>query len=276
MEFDLQTERMIKANEVNWDARTPIHVASEFYSVATRDPAEWFADYEWDDLGDLRGRELAHLQCHIGSETLAFAERGARVTGLDLSGASVRAAADIAVGRGLAVDYVQSDVYSAADVLGRGRFDVVYTGKGALCFLPDLAPWAEQVSGLLKPGGVFYIVEFHPLLHALGRVPDAETDLVIKHDYLAGRGHAREDGTYTYTDGSTVPESPEYFEWCHGLGEVITALIGAGLRITSIRESEEIPWRRWASMENTRGVWHRLPRAAPRVPLLYAIKAVKS
>ncbi|WP_436493696.1 class I SAM-dependent methyltransferase [Actinokineospora sp. HUAS TT18] len=275
MGFDQQTARMIKANEVNWDARTPIHVASDFYSVATRDPAEWFADYEWDDLGDLRDLDLAHLQCHIGSETLAFAERGARVTGLDISTASVEAAKEIAAARGLAIGYVQSDVYGAAEALGEGRFDIVYTGKGALCFLPDLDPWAEQVAALLKPGGSAYIVEFHPLLHALGRVPDARTELVIQYDYLAGRGHWREDGTYTYTDGPTVPESPEYFEWCHGLAEVITALLAAGLRIDLVRESDEIPWQRWASMENTRGVWHRLPPAAPRIPLLYAIRAGK-
>ncbi|WP_054054502.1 bifunctional 2-polyprenyl-6-hydroxyphenol methylase/3-demethylubiquinol 3-O-methyltransferase UbiG [Alloactinosynnema sp. L-07] len=276
MGFDLHTARMIQANEANWNARTPIHVASDFYSVTTRDPADWFADYEWTDLGDLHNRDLAHLQCHIGSETLAFAHRGARVTGLDLSGASIEAAKAIAAARNLDIDYVQSDVYTAVDALGHNRFDVVYTGKGSICFLPDLTPWADQVAALLKPGGFLYLVEFHPLLHSLGRVPDAETSLILKHDYLAGRGPAREDGTYTYTDGPTVPSSPEYFEWCHGIGEVVTALIGAGLRIDLLRESEEIPWQRWASMENTRGVWHRLPREAPRTPLLYAIRATKS
>ncbi|MGQ0840777.1 class I SAM-dependent methyltransferase [Actinokineospora sp.] len=277
MGFDGATESMIRANEANWDARTPIHVASEFYGVATRDPADWFAAYEWADLGEVRAKDVAHLQCHIGSETMAFARRGARTVGLDISAESVRAAQRIAAAAGLDVSYVKSDVYSAADALGRGRFDVVYTGKGALCFLPDLDRWAEQVAALLRPGGQCYLVEFHPLLHSLSRVPppDGSQDLLLRHDYLEGRGHAREDGTHTYTDGPTLTEGLEYYEWCHGLGEVVTALVTAGLRITLVRESQEIPWRRWAAMTATEGVWHRLPESAPRIPLLYAVQAVK-
>ncbi|MDQ3404026.1 MAG: class I SAM-dependent methyltransferase [Actinomycetota bacterium] len=278
MGFDTATERMIKANEANWDARTPIHVASEFYAIETRDPNEWFAAHEWDDLGDVRGKDVAHLQCHIGSETMAFARRGARAVGLDLSGESVRAATRIAEAAGLDMRYVKADVYGAADALGHGAFDIVYTGKGALCFLPELVPWAEQVAALLRPGGRLYLVEFHPLLHALSRVPlpDGNQDLLLRYDYLAGRGHIREDGTYTYTDGPTLTEGLEYYEWSHGIGEVVTALVGAGLRIDGLRESEEMPWPRWESMVNTRGAWHRLPESAPRIPLLYAVSATKA
>lgn len=277
MGFDGDTERMIRANEANWDARTPIHVASDFYSVATRDPGDWFADYEWSDLGDVEGKDVAHLQCHIGAETLAFARRGARVVGLDISGESVAAARRIAEAAGLAAQYVRSDVYAAAEALGRNRFDLVYTGKGALCYLPDLTAWAAQVSALLRPGGQFYLVEFHPLLDALGPIPaaDGSEDLLLRHDYLAGRGHLRMDGSRTYTDGPGLPDDLAYYEWRHGLGEIVTALVRARLRITLLRESEEIPWSRWTAMTSTAGVWHRLPDSAPRIPLMFAVKAVK-
>lgn len=155
--------RLMRANQANWDARTPVHLASRFYGLdGDPDPARWFASFEWDDLGDLAGRDVLHLQCHLGTETLAFAQRGARATGLDFSEASVTAANGIAAKAGLAVDYVQANVYDAVEALGQRQFDIVYTGKGALCYLPDLPRWADVVARLLRPGGLLYIVEFHP------------------------------------------------------------------------------------------------------------------
>lgn len=131
--------RLMRANQANWDARTPVHLASRFYGLdGDPDPERWFASFEWDDLGDLTGRDVLHLQCHLGTETLAFAQRGARATGLDFSEASVTAANDIAAKAGLDVGYVQANVYDAVEALGQRQFDVVYTGKGALCYLPDL------------------------------------------------------------------------------------------------------------------------------------------
>lgn len=259
---------MIRANEANWDARTPIHVASEFYA---QEPAAWFAQHEWDDLGELAGREVAHLQCHIGSETRALAERGARVTGLDLSAASIEAARADSPG----VDYVHADVLAAVDALGAERFDVVYTGKGALVFVPDVGLWAEQVAGLLRPGGFLYLVEFHPVLYTLGLIPTGSDALEIIDDYLPGRGPIKVDGTHTYTDGPPLPEATEFYEWRHGIGEVVTALLAAGLRIDLLRETPEIPWPRWTRMTSTDGVWHRLPDDAPRLPLMYSLRAVK-
>ncbi|MGW2454209.1 class I SAM-dependent methyltransferase, partial [Streptomyces sp. NPDC001704] len=247
-DFDPAVRRMMASNEANWDARTPVHLASRFYAVADKsaDPARWFAAYEWQDLGDLAGRDVLHLQCHLGTETMAFAARGARTVGLDLSGASVSAARNLAAEAGLDVEYVQANVYDAAQALDGRRFDVVYTGKGALCYLPDLARWASAIAALLRPGGRLYLAEFHPLLTSLGPSPGpGEGDeLLLRHDYVAGRGPVRRDATYTYTDGPPVRDATECFEWAHGLGEVVNALLGAGLRITALRESPELPWPR--------------------------------
>ncbi|MCP2271651.1 class I SAM-dependent methyltransferase [Actinokineospora diospyrosa] len=276
MGFDSETTARIRANEANWDARTPIHVASQFYDVAGRDPRVWFADFEWDDLGDLAGKDLVHLQCHIGAETIAFPPLGARVVGLDISAASVRAAEELAEAKGVAVEYVKADVHAAVAALGESRFDIVYTGKGALCYVPDLAVWAEQVAGLLRPGGQLYIVEFHPLLNALSPVPppDGSEDLLLRHDYLSGRGPIERDGTRTYTDGPELPDAKVSFEWQHSIGDVVTALVGAGLRISRLRETEQLPWPRWSTMTSAGG-WFSLPEHAPRIPLIYALQAVK-
>jgi SAM-dependent methyltransferase len=276
--FDGATRRMIAANAANWDARTPVHERSAFYGLdGTRDAEYWFADFEWEDLGRLSGRDVLHAQCHLGTETIAFARRGARTVGLDISPESIRTAGRIASEAGVDVEYVCADVYAAIEVLGTERFDVVYTGKGAVCYLPDVERWAAIVHELLKPGGRVYLVEFHPLLNALGPAPrpDASEQLLLLHDYLEGRGALERDSTYTYTDGPALQDATVAYEWAHGLGDVVNAFIGAGLRIDRLRESEPIPWPRWPHMDRTERGWWRLPASAPRIPLLYALLATK-
>ncbi|MET8676147.1 class I SAM-dependent methyltransferase [Streptomyces sp. NPDC004647] len=274
--FDPTVQKMMRTNQSNWDARTPVHTASQFYGLSeARDSARWFAFYEWEDLGDLAGRDVLHLQCHLGTETIEFARRGARTVGLDISGASVEAARKIAAEAEVTVDYVQANVYDAVEALDGRTFDVIYTGKGALCYLPDLDRWAELIARLLRPGGRLYVVEFHPMLCALGPTPaeDEGSRLLLRHDYLEGRGPVQRNSTHTYTDGPAVQGATESFEWMHGLGEVINALLGAGLQVASLRESDELPWPRWPRMIRTGSGWWRLPDEDPRVPLLYALLA---
>jgi 2-polyprenyl-3-methyl-5-hydroxy-6-metoxy-1,4-benzoquinol methylase len=272
--LDADVLEQVAANEADWDARAPLHAASKFYER----PAEfWFADYEWADLGELGGRDLVHLQCHLGTETIALARKGAKTFGLDLSGRSLDEARRLADEAGVGIEYVRANVYDADEALGGRRFDVVYTGKGALCYLPDLTKWAEVVSGLLKPGGFVYIVEFHPLLNSLRPVglPGEPDDLVLRNDYLEGRGAIAHESTVTYT-GDEVPGRNTSYEWMHGLGELVTTLSSAGLRIDSLRESDVLQWPRWPSMVQTPEGWWRLPDSAPRIPLLFALKATKA
>ncbi|MFE2227251.1 class I SAM-dependent methyltransferase [Streptomyces kronopolitis] len=273
------TAEMLLANQANWDARTPVHVASDFYGLdGSRTAEDWFAPFEWTDLGDLAGREVLHLQCHLGTETAAFAERGAAHTvGLDFSAAAVAEARRLAGEADRSVEFVRSDVHRAVEALGGRRFDVVYTGKGALCYLPDLAAWAEVVSALLRPGGTLYLVEFHPLLDALGPTPSPERQqLRLHHDYLAGRGPLRSDTPCTYTDGPPVRGATTSYEWRHGLGEVVSAVIGAGLTLQLVRETELLPWKRFDAMVPAENGWWRLPPSEPIIPLLYALRAVKA
>jgi SAM-dependent methyltransferase len=275
--FDKDTQAKMAANMRNWDARTPIHARSDFYGVDGRDPMSWFAPFEWRDLGPLEGRQVAHLQCHLGTETMAFALKGAHTTGLDFSGVSIREARRIARDAGLAIDYVHADVYDAVAALGSERFDIVYTGKGALCYLPDLTVWVQTISSLLSRGGFLYLVEFHPLFNALGPtrkrgVPDY---LIISHDYLGGRGAIERDSANSYTDGPALAGDTVHYEWSHGLGEVITAIAQAGLIVESLTETELLPWRRWPLMVQTGDGWWAMRETEPRFPVMYALKASK-
>lgn len=276
---DGTAEQQMRVNEANWDARTPIHVASAFYGLDGSRPADtWFAPFEWADLGELAGRDLLHLQCHLGTETVEFARRGARATGLDLSGAAVRAAREIARRQAVDADYVRANVYDAVEALDGRQFDVVYTGKGALCYLPDLPSWASVLARLLRPGGLVYLVEFHPVLTSLSPKPEPGDgpELLLRHDYLEGRGAIERDATYTYTDGPPLTADTTAYEWTHGLGEVITSLVRAGLAVRSVRETNLLPWPRWARMVRDQDSgWWALPPEDPRIPLLYALTAIK-
>jgi SAM-dependent methyltransferase len=275
MAFDVDTQRQITLNQRNWDARTPIHVRSDFYALGRRDPLEWILPFERDALGPLAGKDVVHLQCHLGVETMALAKAGARTIGLDFSARAVEQADIAARNENLEISYVQADVYDAVDALGGARFDIVYTGKGALCYLPDLTRWAQIVTSLLRPGGFLYVVEFHPLLNAFGLNirPGDPADLTVRHDYLEGRGAVERDSSHTYTDGPPLEGDTVHYEWPHSLGEVITALTHAGLKIDHLLEADVLPFPRWPWMVKTDYGWWQGNGDAPRVPTLYALKA---
>lgn len=275
MAFDTDTRRQMALNERNWDARTPIHARSDFYALGRRDPLEWIAPFEWAAMGPLAGKDVAHLQCHLGVETMALAKAGGRVTGLDFSARAVEQARIAAGHAGLDVSYVQADVYDAVEALGGRRFDVVYTGKGSLCYLPDLTRWAQVIKGLLRPGGFVYLVEFHPLLNAFGLTvrPGEPADLTVRNDYLEGRGAVERDSSHTYTDGPALDGDTVHYEWPHSLGEAVTALAQAGLKVDHLLEPDVLPFPRWPWMVRTDYGWWQGNGVEPRVPTLYALKA---
>ncbi len=179
----------IATNRRKWDERVPLHVASDFYDVAAFKAGHpQIEPFEVDELGALGGLRLAHLQCHFGLDTLDLVRMHPTLdaVGLDFSGPAIEAAQTLAGEVGLAgrARFVHADVHGAASVLGASAFDVVYTGKGALCWLPDLRQWAEQCALLLRPGGWLYVCEFHPVGYCLD-----ERSPMVKYDYFATEAH---------------------------------------------------------------------------------------
>lgn len=276
MPDDPKNAPYFERNLARWDEVVPIHAASEGYDVAGFLKGEKsLYPVEMDEVGDVRGKSLLHLQCHFGMDTLNWARLGARVTGLDFSAAAVERARELAVQAGI------DDVYDAADVVHE-QFDVVYTGIGALCWLPDIRAWAKVVAKLIKPGGFVYVYEGHPMLWAL----DSERDdqlLVARYPYFETERPAEWSEESTYVDGPPL-ENKQTYEWNHGIGEIVTALLDAGLRLEFLHEHREVAWQALPWLVRTDGepdagsyvrrrAWRLPDHQRNACPLMYSLKA---
>ncbi len=262
----------LPANRENWDDRVRVHADSDFYDLpGFRAGASTLRTFELDEVGDVAGKRLLHLQCHMGQDTLSWARRGADVTGLDFSGAAVRVARELAEDTGLTdrARFVVSDVYDAPAALNGQRFDIVYTGLGALVWLPDLPRWARVVSALLNDGGTLYLAEFHPLTELLG-----EDGTSVQRDYFHVHGET-EDLPYTYTDGPPLTKTVSV-QWHHPLGTVVTALAHAGLRIELLHEHSTTLFQRYPVLERTETGEFQFPPGHPRIPLMYSLRATRT
>ncbi|MBA2239681.1 MAG: class I SAM-dependent methyltransferase [Solirubrobacterales bacterium] len=252
-----------------WDERVPLHVASDFYDVAGfLGGAETLRPFELEEVGNVVGRSLAHLQCHFGLDTLSWARHGARVTGLDFSEPAVTAARELAERTEIEAEFVTADVYDAVTALGGRRFEIVYTGLGALNWLPDLERWARVVIELIEPGGVLYLSEFHPLSGIFG-----DDELTVENDYFAAVDGVRIDEGGTYADLGASTDHNLTLEWNHGLGETVSALLSAGLQLELLHEHEHTLFPRWPFLEPSAGGYHRMPPGRPRLPLMYSLRA---
>jgi SAM-dependent methyltransferase len=250
-----------------WDERVPVHAASDLYDldglVAGRDDLRPWEDRE---LGPLSGLDVVHLQCHIGTDTVALARRGARTVGLDFSAAALAVAAPLARRCGLDIEWVCADVYDAAGALAGRSFDVVYTGIGALGWLPDLPRWAQVVATLLRPGGVLYLTEVHPMWVALG--DDGRT--IREHAFDAPFTSWNDQGSYAAPDA--VFEHNESWQRLHALGDVLSAVIDAGLRLELVHEFDVTPAPTPWMQRREDGLYHFRDDQF-RFPVCYSLRA---
>ncbi len=269
---DPDQSHMLEANRRLWDERVPIHRHSTFYDVdgflagtSSLEPEEIA------EVGDVAGKSLLHLQCHFGLDTLSWARLGAKATGLDFSGEAVHAARDLATEAALEADFVEANLYDAPDALGGATFDVVYTGKGALIWLPDLPRWARVAASLVAPGGLFYLMEMHPV----GYLFDEENPTFNPDwSYFPTARPLRFDEPGTYTDRDAPTVNNESYEWPHTLGEIVSAIAAAGLTIEFLHELDHTVYEAFPYYERDGRSW-RVPDTLPTVPLLYSIRARK-
>lgn len=271
----------IAANRENWDDRAELHAArdgSGYEAQRYVEQPEALSDVVRFDrplLGDIDGLRAVHLQCHIGTDTLSLARLGAQVTGLDFSERAVAEARRLVAETGDAVDFVQADVRAAAEALPNGAFDLVYTGIGALCWLPSVEEWARVVAALLAPGGFLFIREGHPILWAMDESLD--DDLHLRFPYFEHEAPTEWDDDQSYVPTAKPVQASKTYEWNHSLGEIVTALINAGLRIDFLVEHDSVPWEALPGQMVLRpgGEWALAERSGV-MPLSYTLRASKA
>lgn len=270
------TDPRVALNRTNWNERTGAHAASDFYDVEGFKAGRIsLSALEREGVGDVQGKSLLHLQCHFGLDTLSWARLGADATGADISDSAIGLAREMNAEVGLNARFVRSNIYDLPDVLD-DEFDIVYTAMGVLAWLPDLARWARIVARYLKPGGLFYLLEIHPASQVFDdEKPVAESsDLRVRYDYFPDPAGTRFPGGQPSYAGDE-PIASDCHEWTHSIGELITALLDAGLTITSFAEHPVTMYRQFPGMtEGTDGLWH-LPFAEPRLPLIFTLTATR-
>ena len=261
-----------KAEEINrkhWDEVAPVHGKS--YELDSLLGGGHHLDpVQVKELGDLTGKKLLHLQCHIGTDTLSLARLGAEVTGMDISGESLKVAEELAAKTGLPARFIQTPLFDLPEVLNE-KFDMVYTSIGVLCWVSDINLWAGTVARYLKPGGVFYLMESHPFMHVFD---DEIKGLHVKYPYFTGGKPTDWPGDWPdYSDEDYVVKNPtREFQWT--ISEVLCALLDAGLHISFLHEHDFLHWKGLESMERCSDGYWRLPEPLNRIPVLYSLKAI--
>ena len=258
-----------ETNRATWNEKVKVHTKSAFYNIeAFKKGKSSLNVYELEALGDVKGKSLLHLQCHFGQDTLSWARRGAVCTGVDISDEGIAYAKKLAQELQIPADFVCCNVLDTSTYISK-KFDIIFSSYGTIGWLPNLKPWGKMIAERLKPGGVFYIIDFHPI--------------VWMFDYTEGSpkikyGYHQEDVIYeeyegTYADTTSKMISKEY-GWNHGLGDVVNALAITGLKVEYLNEYDESPYDILPDLiQQKNGLYVTKDRL---YPLLFALKVTKA
>jgi len=264
--------KYLQNNLSMWNEWATLHAKSEFYDVEGFKKGRCtLNDLEFDEVGDVTGKSLLHLMCHFGMDTMSWARRGAKVTGIDFSDKAVEIARNLSNETGIKADFVCSDIYDLPKNL-KGKFDIVYTSAGILCWLPDLKGWAGVIAQFLKSGGFFYILEGHPFLNMLyTESPEAKSPEIL-NSYFHSSAPEEYQNQMSYA-GVKTEKIHTGDEWSHSLGDIINALISAGLKIEFLHEYPKLFFKAMPYMvQDEKGYW-RIP--GDKLPLIFTLKAAK-
>lgn len=264
-------------NRISWNKRTAVHKDSVFYDLASfKKGKSSLNKIELEELGDVKGKTLLHLQCHFGMDTMSWEREGAIVTGVDISDEAVKLAKEIAGELKLNARFICANLYDLTDSskvpplegFKEAGFDIVFTSYGTIGWLPDLDKWAETVAYFLKPGGIFYIADFHPVLWMMD-----EDFKSIKYDYF-NTEVITEEISGTYSDRTAPIKSIEH-GWNHPFSEIINSLLKHGLQIRLFNEFSYSPYKCFNELEQGEdGMW-RIKGMDEKMPMMYSIKAIK-
>jgi len=257
-----------EANKALWNQRTAIHKNSDFYNLtAFKEGENVLTPIELAEIGDVKSKSMLHLQCHFGMDTLNWCRLGAKCTGVDLSDDAIKLAQEINKELKLDANFVCCNVYDTSEFV-KEQFDIVFTSYGTIGWLPDLKSWANIIAERLKPGGFFYIADFHPVLWMF------DDDFThIKYAYNNQEVIITENQG-TYTDRNADIKGREY-NWNHSISDILNALIAAGLKLEFFNEYMYSPYPCFRNItEYEKGKWH-IKGMEGKIPMIYSLKAIK-
>jgi len=266
----------LSLNRANWDERVPAHLAVDPWAKLRAGGAP-LTPLEDAELGDVAGLRVLHMQCHIGQDSLALARRGATVTGVDFSPPALEAGRAASAALGLPARFVHSSVYDAPEALPEpGGFDMVYTSWGTICWLPDIALWARSLAFFLRPGGVLYFADAHPIAWAFDDQNAAAPEL--RPDWFTpylGRAPVPYDDASDYANPETRLANSRQVNFVHPLSDIVNAVQAAGLRLEWLHEHPSIPWRMFRSLvQSADGMWTWPDE--PWLPLAMGLRAIRA
>ena len=266
--MDNKYAKYFEVNKETWNKKVVIHSKSEFYNVDEFLKGKSSLNaYEIEELGDVKGKSILHLQCHFGQDTLSLARLGAKCTGIDLSNEGIKKAEDLNIKLGLDVNFVESNLYDVSEKV-EGTFDIVFASYGVIGWLPDLKPWGKMIAERLKKGGTFFMAEFHPIVWMFDYLDDKP---IMKYGYMQDEV-IYEEYEGTYADETSKMLSKEY-GWNHGISEVVNALIEAGLHIEYLKEFDESPYDVLPNLVKTDS--EMFTTEEKLYPLIFTLKASK-
>lgn len=259
------------ANQRMWDELAPVHYKS--YGLDRLRKGQTLLDeIQIAEVGDVKGKTMLHLQCHIGSDTLSWAQQGAIVTGVDFSEKSIELARKLAEELKLNAKFIHSNIYDIEKHINK-QFDIVYTSQGILCWLKDIKEWARLIAKYLKPGGLFYIMESHPIRYVFNDVKRGSLEII--HPYFhKDQPTEWNDDKPDYSDTTFVYSKPSY-EWIWTFSDIVNSLIAAGLTVESLNEYDKAFDQSFPDMIKGDDGWWYLPEYRGKLPLIFTLKARK-
>ncbi|MGD8450863.1 MAG: class I SAM-dependent methyltransferase [Phycisphaerae bacterium] len=277
-----------EANRRSWNAATAAHNSHKRDQAGhlRRGGTTLFPE-ETSLLGDVAGLRLVHLQCNSGQDTLSLAWLGAVVTGVDISDEAIDFARKLSADSGLPGTFCRDDVHDWLAAAGeRGeRYDVVFSSYGSICWLSDIKRWAEGVAGVLADGGRLVVIDFHPVALMF------DEHFRLAYPYFSpDKPYKWDDGVSDYVGRAGAPLAPSGFEegvrdfenthpayefqW--HLSAILTAVIGAGMRI---EQFHEYPFfnaaKLYETMREGSGRRMYLPDGVPSAPLMFGLVAAR-
>jgi SAM-dependent methyltransferase len=267
-------KKYLKNNLAHWNELAPINVKSDSYNLSGfKKGKSSLKPIEIEEVGNVSGKKLLHLQCHFGMDSMSWARQGAKVVGVDFSPKAIELAK--AISKELKIDcrFICCNIYDLPNFL-KEKFDIVFTSYGVLCWLPDLKKWGKLISHFLKPGGSFHLLETHPFNYVFDNERETKK-LIVKFSYFHSPQPMKWENETAYADPKVKVKKPSY-EWTHSLGDIINALIQAGLKIEYLHEFPFCFHDHYSFMHKGKDGYWRLKGKKETIPLMFSLKATKT